>query len=287
MYLVSLDFILVIVSSTFCILFIIIFYVVVIVKIMFVSIKTEKEIEKMRRAGKILVEIMNEIGKEVRPGIDTLQLDKLAQELVFARGGKPLFKGYGGGKNPFPATICASINDEVVHGIPDSNRILNEGDILKIDIGVEIDSYCSDMARTFPVGKISDEAKKLMEVTEKSFWNGIKKMKEGAMLSEYSKVVQKTAEDAGFSVVKNLVGHGIGKKLHEDPQILNYYDRSFPDLRLQAGMTLALEPMINQGDFRTFIGKDGWVFKTTDGSLSAHYENTIVVTKKGVEVLTV
>lgn len=253
---------------------------------MFVSIKTEKEIEKMRQAGQILKEIMQEIGKEVRPGVDTLQLDKLAEELVFARGGKPLFKGYGGGKNPFPGTICASINDEVVHGIPDSNRILNEGDILKIDIGIEVDGYCSDMARTFAIGKISPEAQKLMETTEKSFWKGVGKMKEGAMLSEYSKAVQKTAEDAGFSVVRNLVGHGIGQKLHEDPQILNYYERSFPDLRLQAGMTLALEPMINQGDFRTVIGQDGWVFKTADGSLSAHYENTIVITKKGVEVLT-
>lgn len=253
---------------------------------MFVSIKTEKEIEKMRQAGQILKEIMQEIGKEVRPGVDTLQLDKLAEELVFARGGKPLFKGYGGGKNPFPGTICASINDEVVHGIPGTERVLNEGDILKIDIGIEVDGYCSDMARTFPIGKISAEAQKLMDITEKSFWKGVGKMKEGSMLSEYSKAVQKTAEDAGFSVVRNLVGHGIGQKLHEDPQILNYYERSFPDLRLQAGMTLALEPMINQGDFRTVIGKDGWVFKTADGSLSAHYENTILVTKKGIEVLT-
>ena len=251
-----------------------------------ISIKTEKEIEKMRQAGQILKEIMQEIGKEVRPGVDTLQLDKLAEELVFARGGKPLFKGYGGGKNPFPGTICASINDEVVHGIPGTERVLNEGDILKIDIGIEVDGYCSDMARTFAIGKISAEAQKLMEITEKSFWKGVGKIKEGAMLSEYSKAVQKTAEDAGFSVVRNLVGHGIGQKLHEDPQILNYYERSFPDLRLQAGMTLALEPMINQGDFRTVIGQDGWVFKTADGSLSAHYENTILVTKKGIEVLT-
>ena len=146
---------------------------------MFVSIKTEKEIEKMRQAGQILKEIMQEIGKEVRPGVDTLQLDKLAEELVFARGGKPLFKGYGGGKNPFPGTICASINDEVVHGIPDSNRILNEGDILKIDIGIEVDAYCSDMARTFAIGKISPEAQKLMETTEKSFWKALANEKRG------------------------------------------------------------------------------------------------------------
>lgn len=253
---------------------------------MVVSIKTEKEIGIMRRAGKILAEIMNEIGKEVKPGIDTMQLDKLAEELVLSRGARAAFKGYGSRRNPFPGTICASINDEVVHGIPNADRVLNEGDILKIDIGIEIEGYFSDMARTFAVGKISDEAKKLIEITEKSFWKGVKKMKEGAMLSEYSKAVQKTIEEAGFSVVRNLVGHGIGTSLHEDPQILNYYEKSFPDLRLVSGMTLALEPMVNRGNFRTVEGRDGWVFATADHSLSAHYENTILITKDGIEVLT-
>ena len=254
---------------------------------MSISIKTEQEIEKMRRAGKILAEIMREIGKEVKPGISTMKLDKLAEELVFARGAKPAFKGFGEKRNPFPATICASINDEVVHGIPSEEIILRDGDLLKIDIGIEFQGYFSDMARTFAVGKISKEAKKLKEVTEKSFWKGVGKMKEGAHLSEYSKAVQKTVEEAGFSVVKNLVGHGIGKELHEDPQIMNYVEKGYyEDFELKSGMILALEPMVNQGNFRTVIGKDGWVFKTADRSLSAHYENTVLVTKKGVEVLT-
>ena len=253
---------------------------------MSISIKTEQEIAIMRKAGHALAEIMRELEKEIKPGIDTLQLDKLAEELVFAHGGKAAFKGYGDSKNPFPATICASINDEVVHGIPSSNRILNEGDILKIDIGIEIDGYFSDMARTFAIGKISNEAKKLMEVTEKSFWKGIKNLKEGANLSEYSKTVQKIVEGAGFLVVKNLVGHGIGKNLHEDPQIPNYFEYGFRDVVLKAGMTLALEPMVNEGDYKTVLGKDEWVFSTADGKLSAHYENTVLITEKGVEILT-
>jgi len=254
---------------------------------MSISIKTEQELEKMRRAGKILAEIMREIEKNVKPGIDTMQLDKLAEELVFAHGGRAAFKGYGERRNPFPATICASINDEVVHGIPNADRILNEGDILKVDIGIEIDGYFSDMARTFAIGKISKEARKLMEVTEKSFWKGVKRLQEGAELSDYSKAVQKTVEEAGFSVVKNLVGHGIGKNLHEDPQVMNYYEAGYRDIVLQSGMTLALEPMVNQGESRTVLGRDGWVFSTADRKLSAHYENTIVITKDGIEVLTV
>jgi methionyl aminopeptidase len=253
---------------------------------MSIPIKTEKEIAIMQRAGHILAGIMDNLEKEIRPGIDTLQLDKLAEELVFSHGGKPIFKGYGGGKNSFPTAICTSINDEVVHGIPNANRILNEGDILKIDIGIEIDGYCSDMARTFAVGKIDEEAKKLIEVTEKSFWKGIAGLREGASLSEYSKTVQKVVENAGFSVVKNLVGHGIGKNLHEEPQVPNYFERGYKDVVLKKGMTLALEPMVNQGDYKTVLGKDGWVFATADGKLSAHYENTILITEKGVEVLT-
>ncbi|HOW60748.1 MAG TPA: type I methionyl aminopeptidase [Candidatus Moranbacteria bacterium] len=251
-----------------------------------ISVKTEQEIAIMRKAGHMLAEIMKELEKEIKPGIDTLQLDKLSEELVFARGAKPAFKGYGEGINLFPATICASLNDEVVHGIPNPSRTLNEGDLLKIDIGIEIDGYFSDMARTFAVGKISDEAKMLMEITEKSFWKGVAKLKDGANLSEYSKTVQKIVEAAGFSVVKNLVGHGIGKKLHEEPQVLNYFENGYRDVVLKKGMTLALEPMVNQGDYKTVLGKDDWVFSTADGKLSAHYENTILITENGVEVLT-
>ena len=252
-----------------------------------IHIKTESELDIMRRAGHILANVMREIQKEVRVGASTMEIDKLAEELVLRSGGTPAFKGYGGGSNPFPATICASINDEVVHGIPNASRILKDGDIFKVDIGIEIEGFYSDMARTFAVGKISQEAQKLIEITEKSFWKGIKNLKAGAMLSEYSKTAQKTVEDAGFSVVKNLVGHGIGKHLHEDPQVPNYFEKGFRDLVLQEGMTLALEPMVNVGTYKTELGRDGWVFLTADRKLSAHYENTVVITDNGVEVITV
>lgn len=251
-----------------------------------ISLKNEDELEVMRRAGKILAGVMSEIEKEVRPGVDTLQLDKLAEELVLRSGGKPAFKGYGEKSNPFPATLCTSLNDEVVHGIPNEKVVLNEGDILKIDIGIEYQGFFSDMARTFAVGRISKEAQKLIEVTEKSFWKGVKKMKAGGMLSDYSKESQHIVEEGGFSVVKNLVGHGIGRNLHEEPQIPNYWENGYRDLKLEKGMTFAIEPMVNQGTHKTVIGKDGWVFETEDGKLSAHYENTIVITKSGVEILT-
>jgi methionyl aminopeptidase len=253
---------------------------------MSIHIKNESELEVMRKAGKALASVMLELEKEVKVGASTMAIDKLAEELILRAGGSPVFKGYGGGKNPFPATICASINDEVVHGIPSETRILSEGDILKIDIGIELDGFCSDMARTFAVGEISAEAKKLIEITEKSFWKGIKNLKAGAMMSEFSKTAQKTVEEAGFSVVKNLVGHGIGKHLHEDPQVPNYFEKGFRDLVLEEGMTLALEPMVNVGTHLTQLGSDGWVFLTADRKLSAHYENTIIITKNGVEVLT-
>jgi methionyl aminopeptidase len=254
---------------------------------MSIHIKNEREIAIMRRAGKALASVMREIEKEIIPGVSTLQIDALAEKLILEGGGRPAFKGYGEIGNPFPATICASINDEVVHGIPNDDVILSEGDIFKVDMGIEIDGFFSDMARTFAVGKISDKAAKLIEVTEKSFWKGIKNLKAGANLSEYSKTSQKIVEDAGFSVVKNLVGHGIGEELHEDPQIPNYFERGFRDLKLASGMTFAIEPMVNVGTHRTELGKDGWVFVTADGELSAHYENTILITEKGVEILTV
>lgn len=253
---------------------------------MSIHIKTESEIAIMRLAGKKLAEVMSCLEREIKPGVTTLQIDELAERLILERGAIPAFKGYGDEQNPFPATICASVNHEVVHGIPSERQVLKEGDIFKIDIGLELDGFFSDMARTFAVGNISDEALKLIEVTQQAFWKGIKNLKEGSMLSEYSKKAEKTIIDGGFSVVKNLVGHGIGKNLHEDPQVPNYFEKSFRDLELKAGMTLALEPMVNVGNFKTVIGKDGWVFETADGSLSAHYENTVVITKKGVEVLT-
>jgi methionyl aminopeptidase len=253
---------------------------------MSIHIKTESEIAIMRNAGHALAEVMREIGDKVHAGVSTLEIDKLAEELILRAGGNPAFKGYGDSDNPFPATICASVNDEVVHGIPSDSIILKDGDIFKVDLGIEIEGFYSDMARTFAVGEISAEAQKLVDVTEQSFWKGIKNLKSGAMLSEFSKTAQKTVEDAGFSVVRNLVGHGIGKHLHEDPQVPNYFEKGFRDLVLEAGMTLALEPMVNVGTHLTELGSDGWVFLTADRKLSAHYENTILITENGVEVLT-
>ena len=254
---------------------------------MAVTVKNEQEIKVMREGGKILAQILETVAKKIAPGANTLELDKLAEELIFARGGKPAFKNYGEENgNPFPATICASINDQIVHGIPSEKVVLQEGDILKIDIGMVKDGYCSDMARTYPVGKISPLAQKLISTTEDSFWAGVQKLRDGGRLSDYSKAVQAYAESRGFSVVRNLVGHGIGKDLHEDPYIPNFWDRKQEDERLKAGMTLALEPMVNVGGFETILGHDGWVFKTLDGKLSAHYENTVLVTKGEPEILT-
>lgn len=251
-----------------------------------ISVKTVEEIQIMREAGKKLALVMDEIGKEVKVGTKTSELDKLAEKLVFDNGGRPAFKGYGGKANPFPATLCISINNEIVHGIPDDEKILKDGDILKIDIGMEYEGFFVDMARSFAIGKVSFAAQNLISAAEQSFWEGIKNLKEGAMLSDYSKAVEGYISETGFYIVRSLVGHGIGKELHEDPQIPNYFDKNMPDYELKEGMTLALEPMINEGTYQTQVGKDGWVFETADGKLSAHYENTVLITKEGVEVLT-
>lgn len=240
----------------------------------------------MREGGKKLKEIMKELENKVRPRISTLELDKLAEELILKAGGIPAFKGYGGYDNPFPGTICASLNDEVVHGVPSAKTILREGDLLKIDIGMKYENYFSDMSRSFAVGQVSERVEKIIEITERSFWEGVRKMKAGGKLSDYSKAVQRYVEGNGFSVVRNLVGHGVGKKLHEDPQVPNFWNKKYGEVWLEEGMTLALEPMVNEGAFETKMGNNGWVFVTRDRKLSAHYENTIVITKKGVEVLT-
>lgn len=252
-----------------------------------VNIKTTQEIAIMREAGKKLASIMEEIGKEVVVGKKTSDLDKLAEKLVFDSGGRPAFKGYGDRSNPFPATICASTNNEVVHGIPGEEKILKDGELLKIDIGMEYQGLFVDMARSFAVGKISHEKQNLMAAAEQAFWQGIAHLKEGSLLSDYSKAAESYVKETGFSVVRSLVGHGIGKALHEDPQIPNYFDPNMPDFELKDGMTFALEPMINEGTFQTQVGKDGWVYETADGKLSAHYENTVLITKEGVEVLTI
>lgn len=250
-----------------------------------IIIKNEKEIDAMRRGGKILAQIMNEIGKSIEAGKNTLELDQLAERLVFDNGGTPAFKGYGDKSNPFPATICSSINYEIVHGIPSVERIIKAGDIVKIDMGMKYEGMITDMARTFPVGEISAEAKSIMNATREGLNVGIAKIRAGAKMSEYSIAVENYVKKFGFSVVRDLVGHGVGKILHEDPQIPNY-NWGGKDIVFQAGMTLALEPMINEGTYKIKLGSDGWTYETEDSKLSAHFEDTVLVRKGGCEILT-
>lgn len=252
-----------------------------------ITIKSKKEIERMREGGHLLAEIMDKIGQEISPGKSTEDLDKLAEELVFLAGGTPAFKGYGGPKNPYPAVICASLNSEVVHGIPSKKIILKKRALLKIDIGMEYKGMITDMARTYPVGKISRRAKVLLETTKASLDAGITRLKAGADLNDYSRAVESLAESEGFSPVHDLVGHGVGRILHEDPIIPNYISSKGRErIILKPGMTLALEPMINEGTFEIKLAEDGWAYLTADGKLSAHFEDTVVITENGCEILT-
>jgi len=245
-----------------------------------ITIKDQKEIEIMRQAGKILAQIIRELKENVRPGITTNDLDKLAQELIFKYKVKPAFLGYGG----FPNVLCTSVNETIVHQTP-SDYILKNGDILSLDMGVIYKGYYSDMAITVPVGEISDEAKVLLRITKKALNIAIKKVRPGNTIGDIGNTIQRYVEKRGLNVVKELCGHGIGKELHEDPEILNYGRRKQGET-LYKGMTLCLEPMVSMGESKIKKSKDGFGFKTIDGSLSAHYEHTILVTEHGSEVLT-
>lgn len=246
-----------------------------------ITIKSAKQIEKMRKACTITKEALDLIEKSVAPGVSTAQLDKIAYDFIKSKGGVPSFLNYNG----FPGSICASVNDEVVHGIPDKGIILKEGDIISIDMGTLLDGWHSDAARTFGVGKISAQAQKLIDVTKQSFFEGIKYLKHGAKLGDVSSAIQEYVERHGYSVVRDLVGHGIGQNLHEDPNVPNFGHKG-RGVRLAAGMTLAIEPMVNEGDYAVEVLDDDWTIVTADGSLSAHYENTVLVTKDGYEILT-
>lgn len=246
-----------------------------------IYIKSEKEIELMRVAGKVIANLFEVLEKVIKPGVTTLELDRIAEEFIIKNGCIPAFKGLYG----FPASICASVNDEVVHGIP-GLRKLQEGDIISIDLGANYKGYNADAARTFPVGEISDETKKLIEVTRESFFEGIKYAREGNRLSDISHAIQVYVESHGFSVVRDYVGHGIGRKMHEDPQIPNFGPPG-KGPRLKRGMTLAIEPMVNAGHYSVRTLEDNWTVVTVDGSLSAHYENTIVITEGEPEILTI
>lgn len=249
---------------------------------MAISIKSSKEIELMKEAGRILAITHEELEKALRPGMSTYEIDKLGEEIIRSYGCIPSFKNYNG----YPASICVSVNDEVVHGIPSKKRLIKEGDIVSLDAGVIYKGYHSDAARTHAVGEISEEAGKLIRVTRECFFEGIKVVKEGVHLNDVARAIQFHAENNGFSVVRDLVGHGIGRNLHEDPQIPNFVQRR-RGARLQAGMTLAIEPMINAGAYSVRWLDDDWTVVTEDGSLSAHYENTVLVTKEGCELLSV
>ena len=246
-----------------------------------ITIKTDSEVQVMREAGKILRDTLILIGESVKPGVTTKQIDKIAHEYIKSRGCIPSFLGYGG----FPGSVCASVNEQVVHGIP-CDRVLEEGDIIGIDCGVIYNGWHSDAARTFAVGKISDEKQRLIDVTKQSFYEAMKVIKEGARLGDIGHAIQEYAESNGFSVVRDLVGHGIGSQMHEDPQIPNY-GKAGKGLRLKRNMTLAIEPMINEGTYEVSQLDDGWTVVTDDYKASAHYENTILVTEDGVEILSV
>lgn len=250
-----------------------------------IIIKNTNEIEAMRKGGNILARIMEEIGKRIVPGENTHRLDKLARELVFEVGGIAVFEGYGDRDNPYPGAVCTSINSEIVHGIPSKDRILKSGDIVKIDIGMKYKGLITDMSRTFPCGKISPAAHKLLKVTRESLEKGMEKIRAGARLSEYSIAVDSYVRAHGFSAVRELVGHGVGRELHEDPQIPNFKSKE-KDVILKEGMTLALEPMINEGTRYIKLMDDGWTYVTKDGKLSAHFEDTVAVTKEGCKILT-
>lgn len=248
---------------------------------MAVTIKSQREIDLMRESCRLLAKVHEELEQAIEPGISTLYINQLGEKLIRGFGCVPNFLHYNG----YPAAICVSVNDEVVHGIPRADRILQEGDIVSLDCGLIYKGYHSDAARTYGVGRISPEAQKLIEETKNSFFEGIKKAREGNRLYEISNAIDGYISQFGYGIVKALVGHGIGTSLHEDPQIPNYRQRR-RGLKLREGMTLAIEPMINMGQGDVEQLDDDWTVVTADGSLSAHYENTVLVTKGEPEILT-
>lgn len=248
-----------------------------------IYIKSKSEIELMRQAGRITAGARSIARQAVAAGVTTRQIDKLVHEFIVKSGAKPTFKGYGG----FPGSACISVNDEVIHGIP-GKRIIRSGDIVSLDVGATYKGFVGDCAGTFPCGEISEEAKKLIEVTRQSFFEGIKYARVGYRVSDISAAVQEYVESHGFSVVREYVGHGVGRQLHEAPEVPNYRTerRTRPDPRLVKGMTLAIEPMVNMGGCAIRVLDDDWTVVTLDGSLSAHYENTIAITDGEPEILT-
>lgn len=248
-------------------------------------IKSKSEIELMRESCRIVAEVLKLLEISIKPGVTTKELDIIAEDYIRSQNAEPAFKGYGADKkNLYPATLCTSVEDEVVHGIP-SDRKLQEGEIISIDVGVKKNNYYGDAAKSFAVGKISDEKRRLLEITEQSLYKGIEKALNGNRVFDISSAVQKHVEEAGFSVVRDLVGHGIGRSLHEEPQIPNFGQAGTGD-SLKSGMTLAIEPMVNYGAYQVRFNSDGWTVRTLDGKPSAHFEHTVYITDSEPEILT-
>ena len=248
-----------------------------------IVLKSAREIEVMRRANVIVAEILQQLKETVGPGVTTLDLDRIAEELTYKKHAKPAFKGYTVGGRVYPYSLCTSVNEEVVHGMP-SKRVLKEGDILGMDFGVIVDGFYGDAAVTVAVGQVSEAAEHLMQVTRDSLYRGIDELREGKRLGDLSSAIQTMVEDAGFSVVREFVGHGIGKKLHEEPPIPNYGE-SGRGPRLMEGMVLAIEPMVNAGNPEVELKEDGWTAVTKDRSLTAHFEHSVAITKNGPDIL--
>ncbi len=250
-----------------------------------IRIKTEEEIALMRESCRIVGEVLNLIGASIKPGVMTSELDAIVEEYIRSCGAEPAFKGYTtDGSTPFPATICVSIDEEVVHGIP-GKRTLREGEIVSIDVGARKNGFYGDGAWTFAVGQVAEEKARLMRVTEESLYAGIAKAVDGGMLGDVAAAVQQKVEEEGFSVVRDLVGHGIGRNLHEEPAVPNF-GRAGTGLRLTEGLTIAIEPMVNSGKYQVEVARDGWTVVTRDRKPSAHFEHTIVVRKNAAEILT-
>jgi methionyl aminopeptidase len=252
-----------------------------------ITIKNPQEIKLMAEGGRILAKVMKEVTSAAKAGVSTKKLDTLAEKLIRKLGGEPAFLGYqsrGGESNPYPATICASVNEEVVHTAP-SNKVLKKGDIVGIDMGVRYKGFCTDMARTVGIGKISSEKKKLIQVTHKALLIGIKEAKVRGHIGDIGSAIQKYVEKHGFSVVTQLVGHGIGKDVHEEPRIPNFGEPK-TGTKLREGMAIAIEPMVNLGGSEVETAKDGWTITTVDKKTSAHFEHTVAITKRGPKILT-
>lgn len=249
-----------------------------------ITIKTPAEIAVMRKSSRIVAEVLDELVAAVRPGITTDELDRIAENGTLKRGAKPAFKGYKPGGVVYPKCLCVSINNEIVHGIP-SSRKLKSGDIVGLDYGVVYEGFYGDSARTVAVGEVPEPVKQLLRVTRESLYAGIAQARAGNRIGDIGRAVQETVERAGFSVVTDFAGHGIGRRLHEDPQVPNYFRSGMPNPRLREGMVLAIEPMVNQGSPDLEILSDGWTAVTADGKLSAHFEHSIAITSNGPEIL--